>query len=311
MNTQKLRLIHLHSSTATTRPLIHKLLKQDPTLTHLYELTPNEISLWYHVPSDRATKLHQDLHNNRKIEQIYQYLKTYHIWTIFDKDYPLSLRLIPDPPIVLYGLGNREFLNHNPILSVVGTRNPSSEAKRKMHYILSPLAQQNWLFASGMAVGIDGYAHKIACHYKGKTIAVLGGGLKHIYPKKHQDLFKQLVQEHLVVSEYPPDFLPQRYYFPERNRIISGLGFGTIVIEAKIKSGSLITVDQALEQGREVYAVPGTPWFEQVDGCHKMIQDGAKLVRNTYDLVDEWEQIEGKWCRTLSEIKQKIHQFNL
>ncbi|WP_112180832.1 MULTISPECIES: DNA-processing protein DprA [Paraliobacillus] len=304
MYNARFRLIHLHRSTATTRALIHNILKIDPTLTTLYDLKPTDFISLLSLSSDRANKLHQDLHNKTLIETIQQDLDQFHIWTILDPNYPLALRMIPDPPLVLYGLGNSELFKHTPALSVIGTRNPSSEAKRKMHYILTPLVKTGWLFVSGMALGIDGYAHKMACHFEGKTIAVLGGGLRHVYPKQHKELFRQLVEEQLVVSEYPPSFPPQRYYFPERNRIISGLGFGTIVIEAKEKSGSLITVDQALEQGREVYAVPGAPWFIQTNGCHKMIQDGAKLVQNTYDLIEEWERIEKNWCQTLNEIGQ-------
>lgn len=305
MCNSRFRLIHLHRSTTTTRVLIHKILKIDPTLTTLYDLKPTAFISLLSLSSDRATKLHHDLHDKKLIESIQRDLGQFHTWTILDPNYPLALRMIPDPPLVLYGLGKPELLNHNPSLSVIGTRNPSMEAKRKMHFILTPLTKTNWLFVSGMAIGIDGYAHKMANYFHGKTIAVLGSGLNHIYPKQHQDLFKQLVKEQLVISEYPPDFPPQRYYFPERNRIISGLSFGTIVIEAKEKSGSLITVDQALEQGREVYAVPGSPWLEQTNGCHKMIQDGAKLVQNTYELLAEWEQIETKWCQTLHDIGQK------
>ncbi|WP_117169721.1 DNA-processing protein DprA [Paraliobacillus sediminis] len=304
MYNTRFRLIHLHRCNPTTRALIHKILRIDPTLTTIYDLKPTALMSMLSISSERANKLYQDLHNQNIIESIHQDLEKFHTWTILDPNYPLALRIIPDPPLVLYGLGNPELLNHNPSLSVIGTRNPSPEAKRKMHYILTPLVKADWLFVSGMALGIDGYAHKMACHYEGKTIAVLGSGLQHIYPKQHRELYRKLVQEQLVISEYPPDFPPQRYYFPERNRIISGLGFGTIVIEAKEKSGSLITVDQALEQSREVYAVPGAPWLVQTNGCHKMIQDGAKLVQNTSDLIEEWEQIKQKWCQTLIEFGQ-------
>src|SRR5690625_3753192 len=142
-----------------------------------------------------------------------------------------------------------------------------------------------------MAKGIDSYAHKLALGHKGNTIAVLGGGFNHIYPKQNSMLYKQISEKGLVISEYPPHIPPKRYHFPERNRIISGLSFGTLVIEATERSGTLITVDQALDQGREVYAVPGSPLIPQTKGCHQMIQDGAKLVINADDIREDWKSI--------------------
>lgn len=211
--------------------------------------------------------------------------------TIVDENYPTVLKQIKDPPIVLYGLGNLSLLSHTPIISVIGTREPSKEARLKTEFIVKPLIESDWLIVSGMAKGIDSYAHHLALNHQGKTIAVLGGGFKHIYPKQNIDLFKKIVEHGLVLSEYPPHIPPARYHFPERNRIISGLSFGTLVIEAKEKSGTLITVDQALDQGREVYAVPGSPLVLQSKGCHQMIQDGAKLVIHAEDIIEDWPRI--------------------
>ncbi|CQR47711.1 hypothetical protein BN1058_02038 [Paraliobacillus sp. PM-2] len=302
MQQTRFRLIHLHRVCYTSRPLIHRFLQQDPTLHSLYEWTPTDMQTLLHITKDKANKLFSYLRDQDLLSKVKNDLNDYHVWTILDENYPSALRCIPDRPIVLYGLGDSNLLNYQPALSVVGTRYPSKEAKKKMFDILGPLVKDNWLFVSGMALGIDGYTHHLATYYHGKTIAVLGSGFNHIYPKQHEALFYDLITNQLVISEYPPDTPPKRYHFPERNRIISGLSFGTIVIEAKEKSGSLITVDQALEQGREVYAVPGTPWLPQTQGCHKMIQDGAKLVQNTYDLVQDWNQMKEKWCLTLTNI---------
>ncbi|MFB1049586.1 DNA-processing protein DprA [Paraliobacillus sp. JSM ZJ581] len=291
----RFRLIHLYHACFTSRKLIHRFLQQDPTLDHLYKWTPTDMQASLFISKDQADRLYSNLYNSKILEKVQNDLEKYHVWTISDEDYPSSLRCIPDPPLVLYGLGQRDLLTYQPSLSVVGTRNPSKEAKFKMLSILGPLIKQEWLFVSGMALGIDGFAHRLAHYYQGKTIAVLGSGLNHVYPKQHEALFEKLITNQLVISEYPPDIPPKKYHFPERNRIISGLSFGTIVIEAKEKSGSLITVDQALEQGREVYAVPGNPLLSQTQGCHKMIQDGAKLVQNTYDLIEDWNQIQEKW----------------
>ncbi|WP_342742121.1 DNA-processing protein DprA [Virgibacillus siamensis] len=212
--------------------------------------------------------------------------------TLVDEDYPIVLKTIKDAPLVLYALGDTGLLNKFPLLSVIGTRNPSQDALSKMEKFVVPLVRKNWVIVSGMATGIDSMAHQQALKYNGHTIAVLGGGFHHIYPKHNILLFKQICESGLVLSEYPPDLPPQRYHFPERNRIISGLSFGTLVIEATERSGTLITVDQALDQGREVYAVPGNPLRLQSIGCHKMIQDGAKLVQEPEDIMEDWERME-------------------
>ena len=302
---KKVRLLHIHRSTAATRPLIRRMLQKDPTLANIYLLSSTQLSEDFHIPFERANKLFIDLHNRNHLASLISDLRKYKVVTIFDESYPPMLKTINDPPLVLYFLGNPDLFFQMPALSVVGTRNPSMEAKNKMNYLLMPIIQQGWVIVSGMAKGIDGYAHKLAMESKGKTIAVLGSGLNQIYPKEHTGLFEQLKRTQLIISEYPPNTPPRRHYFPERNRIISGLGYGTIVIEAKQKSGSLITVDQALDQGREVYAVPDSPLIIQSSGCHKMIQDGAKLVQNTYDLLEDWETQSGKWGRIMSEFTEK------
>ncbi|MBM7571809.1 DNA-processing protein DprA [Aquibacillus albus] len=301
MKDRKKRLVHLHRSKAATRPLIRKLLTIDPTLQSLYDLRPKDFIHYLSLPSSRATELFKDLHNRRMMDIVLQDIEQYHVLTIFDSNYPPLLKEIKDPPIVLYLLGNPQLVCQMPSLSVVGTRNPTVEAKRKLDKVILPLILKDWVIISGMARGIDGMAHQLALDNDGKTIAVLGSGFEHIYPREHKRLFEKLAQNQLVISEYPPDLRANHYHFPERNRIISGLGFGTVVIEAKEKSGSLITVDQALDQGREVYAVPGSPLVSQTGGCHKMIQEGAKLVQSTYDILEDWIEQQEKWCTFLSK----------
>ncbi|MGI8315110.1 DNA-processing protein DprA [Halobacillus mangrovi] len=217
-------------------------------------------------------------------------LQKIHCLTIFDNNYPSLLRSIPDPPLVLYAIGNLMLLEHPLSLSVVGTRKPSSYAYPSMKKILSPLIQQGFTIVSGMAKGVDQFAHHLALAYNGATIAILGSGFHHIYPTNDIALYQRLVSEHLVLSEYPPDRPPKKFHFPERNRIISGLTSGTFVVEARVKSGSLITVDQALEQGKDVYAMPGMPGNPMSEGCHKMINDGAKLVHSHHDILEDWEE---------------------
>lgn len=290
-----MRLLHLHRCRGMTRRFIRLLYRLDPTLHHVYELTPSEITKNFSIPVKRATNLYHDLHDQHLKHRVKIDANQFHTFTIVDAHYPSMLKTIKDPPIVLYGLGNASFLHEQPAISVIGTRNPSEEARRKTNHLVIPLAKRNWMIVSGLAKGIDSFAHQAALAVKGRTIAVLGCGLKHIYPKQNTALFQQIVRSGLVISEYPPHEPPKPYYFPERNRIISGLSFSTLVVEAAMKSGTLITVDQALDQGREVYAIPGSPFIPQTIGCHQMIQDGAKLVYEATDIMEDWEQLSRCW----------------
>lgn len=267
----------------------------DPSLSTIYNLSSSQISHKFAIPQKHAISLHQDLHNHTLQKEIKRDIATYTILTVVDESYPIVLKTIKDPPLVLYTLGDVSLLQHTPALSVIGTRSPSGNALNKMNLILPTLLAENWVIISGMAKGIDSYAHQFALRKNGKTIAVLGGGFHHIYPKQNVTLFDQLSKKGLVLSEYPPNQPPARFHFPERNRIISGLSYGTLVIEAKEKSGTLITVDQALDQGREVYAIPDSPHIPESIGCNRMIQDGAKLVIGPDDIMEDWNMAKEIW----------------
>lgn len=285
----RLRLIHITRCRGITRTIIWKLLKYDSSLTSIYRLSPSEISKFFSIPETNATLFHQDLHNSHLLSVLKRDLSTYHVITIVDEHYPSMLNTIKDKPIVIYAYGDISLLNGQPAISVIGTRNPSKEARSKINRIIQPLVDNGWIIVSGMAKGIDSFAHELALSRKGKTIAILGSGFKHIYPRQNTSLFYQIARNGLILSEYPPNIPPKRYHFPERNRIISGLCFATVVIEATENSGTLITVGHALDQGREVYAVPGSLLVEQSKGCHQLIQDGAKLVTNASDIKEDWE----------------------
>lgn len=288
MNNVRNRLIHIHRSKGITRKTIRDFLQQDPTLESIYTMRPKDLSLHYSIPLKNATLFYTTLHDSQRRDQFIQDLKRHKIITIVDETYPPVLRTIKDPPLVLYCSGDMSLLLIEPAISVIGTRNPSNEALLKLDYIIKPLLQDQWVIVSGMARGIDGYAHKLALQNNAKTIAVLGGGFEYIYPREHISLFREIAHRGLVISEYPPDTRPEKYHFPERNRIISGLSFGTLVIEAMEKSGTMITVEQALDQGKDVYAVPGSPLIAQTKGCHLLIQDGAKLTQHANDIREDW-----------------------
>lgn len=260
----------------------------DPELKKIYQLSSYELSQIIRIPHEKAQTLLKDLHNPQLKKKILEESRDFHIITIVDEYYPSMLNTIKDAPLVLYGSGNLDLLTKQPMLSVIGTRNPSNEAFGKLTLAIAPLIDAKWVIVSGMARGVDSMAHQLSLDRQGNTIAVLGSGFRSIYPREHLPLYQKIVRKGLALSEYPPDAPPQKYHFPERNRIISGLTMGTLVIEAMKKSGTMITVNQALDQGRDVFAVPGNPLIEQCTGCNRIIQDGAKLIQSAEDIYTEW-----------------------
>lgn len=207
---------------------------------------------------------------------------------IGNKDYLEQLRNIYAPPLRLYVLGNKTILKEKGI-AIVGTRNPTEYGKKVAIQFAKQLSEKGINIISGLAVGIDACAHlgTLQVYNKAKTIAVLGSGLDEIYPKGNIDLAKQIIKSGgCIISEYPIGTKPERINFPQRNRIISGLSKGVLVIEAREKSGSLITADFALEQGREVFAVPGDIGKLTSVGTNNLIKQGAQLVDNYMDIIN-------------------------
>jgi len=221
-----------------------------------------------------------------------------------EKAYPFLLKKISVPPRGLYYQGSL-FPEMIP-LAVVGTRKISNYGKTVVKKIVQELVNYNFITVSGLAEGVDTIAHQTALKNKGKTIAVLGSGLDNIYPVSNKKLAQQIIKMGAVISEYPLGTSPHRSNFPCRNRIISGLSRGTLVIEAPVKSGALITANFALEQNREVFAIPGTIFQQNSQGTNKLIQEGAKLVTTINDILKELNipsNIPGK--RQLSFLKKK------
>ncbi|RLC25544.1 MAG: DNA-protecting protein DprA [Deltaproteobacteria bacterium] len=211
--------------------------------------------------------------------------KGYQIVTMSDPVYPSLLLQIPDPPPFLYVFGN--LCNSIRNIAVVGSRNATSYGISITKRLCEELAALDSTIVSGMAVGIDTAAHTGALMGKGKTIAVLGSGLERIYPHKNLKLFHKIAEKGAVISEFPLLEAPEPHNFPIRNRIISGISLGTVIVEATQKSGSLITARLAAEQGREVFAVPGNINSFKSIGTHSLIKQGAKLVENTQDILEE------------------------
>lgn len=206
--------------------------------------------------------------------------------TMCDANYPERLKAIHDAPPVLYTLGTFEEADRHAV-AIVGARRSTAYGRAMTEHLSSGLAQKGFTIVSGMARGIDGWAHRAALDAGGRTVAVLGCGVDVTYPPEHDQL-KQTIQRHgVVVTEFPLGTPPHRAHFPKRNRMISGLTLGTVVVEAAGRSGSLITARLALEQGREVFAVPGNVGNESSEGANHLIQQGAKLVGRVEDIVEE------------------------
>ncbi len=203
-----------------------------------------------------------------------------------DQNYPQLLKQQHTFPIVLYVMGNPLLLSDIQI-AMVGSRTPSPTATENAFQFAHYLAQNGMVITSGLALGIDAASHRGALQASGKTIAVAGTGIDRVYPAKHIDLAHKIVDNGAIVSEFPLGTAPLRQNFPKRNQIISGLSVGTLVVEAALKSGSLITARIAMEQGREVFAIPGSIHNPLAKGCHYLIKQGAKLVENADDIIEE------------------------
>jgi len=209
-----------------------------------------------------------------------------HLITLTDEMYPALLKEIPAAPLLLYVRGNPTLLNH-PQLAIVGSRNPTPSGRELANHFAHTLASTGLHITSGMALGIDAASHRGALKAKGKTLAIFGTGLNQIYPHSHRDLAEEIANNGALISEFSPLESARAINFPRRNRIISGLSLGVLVVEAAIRSGSLITARYANEQGREVFAIPGSIHNPLAKGCHYLIRQGAKLIETAEDILEE------------------------
>ena len=212
----------------------------------------------------------------------------HHIVTQNHPHYPTLLKTCPDAPALLFVVGNIEALSYAPRLAFVGSRRCTRSGQNNANLLASQAATIGFCIVSGLAYGIDASAHNAALVAKTYTIAVLANGLDKIYPKAHACLADRIRRQGVLISEYPPTTKPLAQHFPQRNRIISGLAFATVVVEAAARSGSLITAQHALNQGRDVFCVPGSINNPYAVGCHRLIQQGAKLITCIDDILDEF-----------------------
>jgi len=209
-----------------------------------------------------------------------------HLLVLGDPQYPAAWMELTDPPLVLHARGRLELLGIGA-LAVVGSRHPTPQGADNAFQFSAALSQAGMVVVSGLAQGVDGAAHEGALSGPSGTIAIVGTGLDRVYPRQHHALAGRIATEGLIVSEHVLGTPPLAPHFPQRNRLIAGLGRGTLVVEAALQSGSLITARLAMESNREVFAIPGSIHSPQVKGCHQLIKNGAKLVETTQDILDE------------------------
>lgn len=286
------RLLALHY--VYPRPLnrLNRILEQDPQLERLERMSVEKIAMLLDIQPAQAGKLKsafiqalftpfQQVYEKHKITPIsYNHIL-----------YPPRLLELIDPPAVLYAKGHPELLANPQKIAVIGSRKASSYSQKAMNALIPALVEQNMIIVSGLAKGADAMAHRTAINLGGQTIAVLGSGFLHPYPKENV-LLKSIIEEkHLAITEYPPYMLPKKWNFPMRNRIISGLSQGIVVTEAEVKSGTWSTVEHALDHGRDVFAVPGDISSPLSAGPHKLIAEGAKPVWNGMQIVEEYRQM--------------------
>ncbi|CAN7572966.1 DNA-processing protein DprA [Massilia sp. LjRoot122] len=242
-----------------------------------------------HVPAAQAAALCAPVTPElaRQLDLTLDWLSqpNHHLLTLQDADYPPSLRHISDPPLLLYIAGQRSLLS-SPMIAMVGSRNASTQGRANAGNFAEALSRAGLCVVSGMALGIDTAAHEGALRGPGATVAVIGTGPDRVYPARNRALAHRIAEEGCIVSEYALGTPPVASNFPRRNRIISGMAAGVLVVEAAAQSGSLITAQMAAEQGREVFALPGSIHSALAKGCHQLIREGAHLVETVDEVLD-------------------------
>lgn len=261
-------------------------------ITNLYSLTINDL-LHADVSHHHAIKMVSGLKDKSALDALVNTMQSYcNLVTIIDHEYPAILRNIHQPPLVLYYRGDITLL-HKRCIALVGSRLANAYAAQVIADFVPELVRAGWCIVSGGARGVDTMTHETTRRHQGKTIVVLGSGLLQPYPPSNEKLFESLIHEgNLVVSPFAPETPPDKRTFPARNRIISGLSEGSVIIQAARKSGALITAHHALEQGRFVFAVPGSVYDELSLGCHDLLKEGAIVVNGPQDVLREFGQTE-------------------
>ena len=280
------RLLVLHYVFPVPLNRLNSLYEIDPNLDKLYVYKAFELAHILKITVSKASQIKENLLQNMSTP--YEMLYQKHAITAIPFSHPLypdQLRILIDPPAVLYVKGDPTIFANVLNVAIIGSRKATIYSKRAMSLIVPPLVENKAVIVSGLAMGADTMAHEAAIKFGGKTIAVLGHGLFHLYPKENRMLAEKIATEHLLITEYPPYVSPERWTFPMRNRIISGLSDAVVVTEAADKSGTMITVGHALDHGKDIFAVPGPITSSLSAGPNKLLDEGAKPVWNGFQIV--------------------------
>lgn len=288
--------------------LIKRLLLKFGSAKKIFHANPEELASVEGIGMERAKRI-KNFDKWNVVEKIIKICENrgIAIYSLNEEKYPKLLREIHDPPVVLFCKGEL-LLEDNIALSIVGSRKFSEYGRKVTEKLAYDIASLGITVVSGLARGIDSIAHNSTLLAGGRTIAILGSGVSHIYPPENKILAEKIIKNGAIISEFYPDESPRKENFPRRNRIISGVSFGTLVTEATINSGALITASFALEQGREVFAVPGNITSKNSEGTNYLIQKGAKLVTKVEDILEEIEQFIPFLKKLTNEFKNKTIQ---
>lgn len=281
-------LIALHYVYPLTLNKLQKLLETSRSISNIKNLSSSNFSQILSISTKNADNILLNYHRMLKINLLDAYTSANINVIPFNSEYyPEKLMELIDPPTILYAKGDISILKNPNKIAIVGSRKATSYSKLAMEMIVPPLIQGNFIIVSGLARGVDSLAHSAAIKYGGKTIAVLGHGLFHLYPKENKKLADEIEGNHLLLTEYPPYVGIQKWHFPMRNRIISGISNAIVVTEAALKSGSLITTEHAIEHGKDVFVVPGPINSEQSKGTNSLLREGAIPIWSGHQILEE------------------------
>lgn len=281
------RLLAMHYVYPLPLQKLQQLLSPVDVLSYLEEAHPNEIASTLQITRQKALQISRNFQRvmNLPLKEVYAQANIFPI--PFNHPYfPAQLFEIPSPPTVLYVKGQRALLERDKRIAIIGSRKATAYTKVAIDIIVPSLVEYEYTVVSGLARGADTMAHKAAIKFGGHTIAVLGHGFNFLYPKENRALANKMAESHLLITEYPPYMKPTKWQFPMRNRLISGLSQALVVTEAALKSGTLITTECALEQGKDVFVVPGPIHAEQSKGTNKLLLEGAIPVCDGHQIVE-------------------------
>lgn len=284
---QDLQLITLHYIHPVPYNRFHRLLQQDPALEEIGRYSVLELQQLLGLSSEK-TRCLMERYSTVSELSLPKLLIENNCFPIpySHPEYPDRLKQLCDPPAVLYARGDRSLLHAKAAVAVIGSRKATEYSKTALEFIIPPLVDRQVPVISGLAAGADTLAHEAAIQYGGRTIAVLGHGFSHMYPKKNEQIAREIGSKHLLCTEYPPYVPPARWTFPMRNRIISGLSDAVVVTESSERSGTMSTVEHALDHGKEIFAVPGNIHLPLSAGPNKLLDEGARPLWSGYQIID-------------------------